>query len=143
MGRATVEWSASPPGKPGGTAPAARMPRLRLDQQMGGLLSVRFLEAGAAGGGPATQLVFAGVLEAGSRPLGCRHLRCRPRWPIRLEVRALARGGLTLEPHRPDLLRAQLARGRCELREQRWSCWASGSDGEEWRVEARPENQGK
>lgn len=106
-------------------------------------MSVRFLEAEAAGGGSSTQLVFAGVLEAGSRPLECRQLRCQPHGPIRLEVRALARDGLTLEPDRLDLLRAQLARGRCELSGQRWSCRASGSDGEEWGVEGLPENQGK
>lgn len=104
----------------------------------------RVLPGGGAGRERSiTQLVFAGVLEAGSRPLECRQLRCQPHGPIRLEVRAPARVGLTLEPDRLDLLRAQLARGRCELSGQRWSCRASGSDGEEWRVEVLLENQGK
>jgi hypothetical protein len=133
----------APPGKPEGALQRLECRRLRIDQQVPGLLSVRFLEAEPPGARPAVLLVFAGVLQAESRPMDCPQLRCRPHWPIHLEVRVLAHRGLDPGPLRSNLLAAQLGRGRCDLASRRFSCRARGADGEEWLVEAGPERHGK
>jgi hypothetical protein len=117
-----------------GSAPVElRCRRLRLDQQMRGLLSVRFLAADGA----ASQLVFAGMLAPGSRPMDCRQLRCFPRWPLGVNVRAVARSALLTERGGGGLLQAQLAQGRCDLDRRRLQCWVRAADGEEWRAEVQ------
>jgi hypothetical protein len=110
---------------------------LRIDQQLPGLLSLRLLGADSAAGSAAGQLVFAGVLEPGSRPLRCRQLRCRPQGTVRMQVSAMARSGLPQDPGATALLRSQLAQGRCVLQGKSLRCLARGADGEEWRVEAQ------
>lgn len=111
---------------------------VRLDQQDPGLLSVRFLTSPAAAVAMAGQLAFAGVLEAGSRPMQCRELRCRPRWPIRLRVSAVALSGLAEEAGGSPLPQGRLAQGSCELSARSLRCTASGSDGEEWTAVGQP-----
>jgi len=120
-----------PPG-----AAAAGCRGLRLDQQLPGLLSLRLLGAELQRGGSPGQLVFAGVLEPGSRPLGCRQLRCRPEGPLLLQVSAMARSSIPQDPGGSALLQAQRAEGRCRLEGQKLSCRVRGDDGEDWEVEA-------
>lgn len=111
---------------------------LRVNQQLPGLLSLRFLAADAGPGKGAGLLVFAGVLEPGSQPLQCQRLRCRPAGALRLRVSAMAAGGGPQEPMASPLPRSQPAQGRCDLEARRISCRARGSDGEEWQAEAEP-----
>jgi hypothetical protein len=112
--------------------------RLRVNQQLPGLLSLRFLAADAGPGKGVGQLVFAGVLEPGSQPLQCQRLRCRPAGALRLRVSAMAANGGPEEPMASSLPRSQLAQGRCDLHPKRFWCQARGADGEEWQVVAEP-----
>lgn len=111
---------------------------VRLDQQELGLLSVRFLAAAPAPPGLTLQLAFAGVLETGGRPMRCHQLRCKPHWPIRLQVSAMSLSGL-IEPSGPSpLQQGRLARGSCDLNARRLRCSARDSNGEEWIAEGSP-----
>lgn len=130
----------TPAGLAAGKAPSGPERRgcrgLRLDQQLPGLLSLRLEGADLQRGGAPGQLVFAGMLEPGSRPLGCRQLRCRPEGPIELQVSALARSAVPQDSAGTALLQAQRAHGRCSLKRGHLNCQVRGDDGEEWRVDA-------
>jgi hypothetical protein len=111
---------------------------VRLDQQMEGMLSVRFVNPAAGHLFLDHQLIFAGVLEAGSAAMRCRQSRCEPRWPLRLKVSAVGQTGLeAIEPTSP-ITRAQLATGHCLLEAGRFLCEADGPEGTHWRAEAEP-----
>jgi hypothetical protein len=122
----------SPGGQP------RRCQVVRLEQNLEGLLSVRFLadEAGPQGG--MEQLLFAGVLDSGQRPMACQQDgRCAPRWPTRMVVATVAatsfddRGLATTVPH------TLLARGRCEARRSQVQCHAENDAGERWSATAK------
>ncbi len=113
---------------------------VRLEQNLEGLLSVRFL-ADADGSGPqlgAVQVLFAGVLESGQQPMRCGpDGRCMPRWPTRVLVASVAaasfdqRGLATSVPH------TLLARGRCEVMRNRVRCQAQNDAGDSWSAQAQ------
>jgi hypothetical protein len=111
---------------------------VRLAQQEQGLLSVRFLAAAPAPPGVNLQLAFAGVLEAGGRPMRCHQLRCKPHWPIRLQVSVVSLTGLIEPSGLSPLQQGRLARGSCDLNARRLRCSARGSNGEEWIAEGSP-----
>ena len=106
---------------------------LRLDQQLAGLLSLRFLQDQRGAGTAAARLVLAGVLQPESRPMRCRDGACSPQLPLRLQVSAIARSGLNAL----ELPQARVARGSCRLEGRRALCEASDSEGSRWRIEAR------
>ncbi len=109
---------------------------LRLDQLLEGLLSVRLVTAAAAGRQSSQQLVFAGVLAGGSAPMRCGDGRCRPRWPLRLQVSAVAQSGYDPRGLALGLPASHLARGECQLERRRLRCSATGSGGLTWSASA-------
>jgi hypothetical protein len=120
-----------------GSSPATRDCRsVRIDQQLPGLLSLRFSEASANGPLGSPQLMLAGVLQPGSRALDCRDGRCQPHWPLTLQVSALADRGLRTRADLSQLPQARLAQGICHLNAQGVRCQAEDSDGLLWQVEA-------
>jgi hypothetical protein len=110
---------------------------LRLDQQMEGLLTVRFLQPGGMDSFLNRQLVFAGVLEEGSAGMHCRGSRCEPQWPLRLRVSAVGQAGYGPVAPPVGLPRAELASGHCELEARAYRCEAT-TERRQWRVEAGP-----
>lgn len=110
-----------------------RCQRVRLDQQLPGLLSVRFMAPPAAHRATETQLVFAGVLAQGSPAMECHGGTCEPKGPMRVQVSAVAENGFNPEG---TLLQAQLARGQCLWEERRLRCEASAPGGPSWTAEA-------
>lgn len=111
---------------------------VRLEQNLEGLLSVRFLAYGSDPQGGAEQVLFAGVLEPGQPAMQCQaDGRCMPRWPTSLEVGIVAaarfdeRGLVTAVPQ------TLLARGRCDLTRARVRCQAGNGTGERWSAEAK------
>jgi hypothetical protein len=109
---------------------------LRLDQLLEGLLTVRLVSTATGGSRPSQQLVFAGVLSEGSRPMRCSEGRCRPRWPLRLLVSAVAQNGFDPRGLALGLPASHLARGECLLERRRLRCSASGSGGLTWSASA-------
>jgi hypothetical protein len=111
---------------------------VRLEQNLEGLLSVRFLADGSDPQLGAEQLLFAGVLENGQQPMRCRpDGRCTPHWPTRVVVATVAvarfdeRGLATTVPQ------TLLARGHCELMRGEVRCQAESDEGERWSAQAR------
>jgi hypothetical protein len=116
---------------------ARRCQVVRLEQNLEGLLSVRFLAHGSSPQGGAEQVLFAGVLEPGQPSMQCHaDGRCDPRWPTSVEVGIVAaarydeRGLVTAVPQ------TLLARGRCDLNRARVRCQAGNGAGESWSAEA-------
>lgn len=111
---------------------------VRLEQNLEGLLSVRFMADGSDLQLGAEQLLFAGVLENGQQPMRCRpDGRCTPHWPTRVAVATVAvarfdeRGLATTVPQ------TLLARGHCELMRAEVRCQAKNDEGERWSGQAR------
>ncbi|MFM7313570.1 MAG: hypothetical protein ACKO0M_10455 [Cyanobium sp.] len=115
-----------------GTTPARPLAchGLRLDQQLPGLLSIRFLPAVANDTAAARQLVFAGVLLPGSRPMRCRDGDCTPELPLALQVSAIATslaGGL-------ELPQARVVQGTCRLQQREATCEVVDREGNRWQA---------
>ena len=106
---------------------------VRLDQQLAGLLSIRFLPAARDRSAPEQVLLFAGVLLRGSEPMRCRNGRCEPRWPVRVQLSALA----TSNPRNLGLPDARLVQGSCSLEQARALCHARDRDGRRWQATVR------
>ena len=103
---------------------------LRLDQNIEGLLSARFIANGQ-------ELVFAGSLAAGQRPMRCNNDGlCKPEWPTQLIVQTVAQAGLDKRDLPVSMPSARLAKGHCTLQKRAIQCQALAADGEEWRAES-------
>lgn len=120
--------------------------RLRLEQNLEGLLSIRFVGQGQGGLLASEELTFAGVLAEGYRPMACRpDGRClEPRQPVQLLVGSVARASFNSRGLINALPQARLARGQCRLALREIRCEAredtredSGVGTAAWRAEAR------
>jgi hypothetical protein len=110
--------------------------KVRIEQNLSGVLSVRFSLNAASGSSSGQQLVFAGLLSEGSEPMACRgDGRCQPRFPVQLSVNAIASGYYDRRGLAAALPQARIARGQCLIEAVRASCEATGRDGDQWRVE--------
>jgi hypothetical protein len=113
---------------------------VRLEQNLEGLLSVRFL-ADAAGSGPqlgAEQVLFAGVLESGQQPMRCGpDGRCTPRWPTRVVVASVAAASFDQRGLATSVPQTLLARGRCEVMRNQVRCQAQNDAGDSWSAQAQ------
>lgn len=131
---------ASSAGRSGTTADTSRgrrdCGRLRVDQQLPGLLSLRFISSWGPTTPGSRELVFAGVLERRSAPMHCLEGRCQPGGPLELQVTAVAVAGFDGQGLPGGVPRAILARGHCSLASHSVRCEASATDGERWSVEA-------
>ena len=104
--------------------------KLRLEQNIEGLLSARFVAPGA-------QLMFAGSLAKGQQPMRCDNEgSCNPQWPIQLEVRTVANGKMASSGLPAGLPQAQLALGFCLIDRTRITCVVLAANGEHWLAES-------
>ena len=111
---------------------------VRLEQNLEGLLSVRFLADGSDRQLGAEQLLFAGVLDSGQRPMRCNpDGRCSPRWPTRLVVANVATARFDGRGLATSVPQTMLARGHCELMRSQVRCKAENDAGESWSAQAR------
>jgi hypothetical protein len=124
---------------------------VRLDQQLPGLLSVRFFSRGQGPGPSKRLLIFAGILERGSSAMACRAGSCRWASPMRLRVSALAELGLSQLPiSKLDLSElglselavtsslptTRLVQGSCQIQPQRIRCQAQQEGEGAWWAQA-------
>ena len=106
---------------------------VRLDQQLPGLLSVRFFSRGQGPGPSKRLLMFAGILERGSPSMACRAGSCGWSSPMRLRVSALAELGLSEQGGTTSLPTTRLVQGNCQIQPQRIRCQAQmEGDGSWW-----------
>lgn len=104
--------------------------RLRLDQNIEGLLTARFLA-------PGQEMVFAGRLASGQQPMRCNNDgACKPEWPTQLIVQTAADAGLDRRGLPASMPSARLAQGHCEIQKRVIQCQALAADGEEWRAKS-------
>jgi hypothetical protein len=112
--------------------------RLRLEQNMEGLLSVRLITPSANQLFGSRSLVFAGVLAPGQKPMRCgADGECKPQWPIRLDVSTVATNLVLDGSPASTLPRALLAKGTCRLERHRLRCEAHDFSGQIWEAQAR------
>ena len=105
--------------------------KLRLEHNMAGLLSARFMAAGEV-------MVFAGALAKGQLPMRCNQDgACKPQWPTQVEVSTVASGRLEASGLPAGLPLARLARGNCVIQRNRIDCHALAADGEQWRAQSQ------
>lgn len=109
---------------------------LRLDQQIRGLISLSFAFQQAEGRLSTGKVVFAGVLEGDSQPMRCGQGRCEPRFPIWVQVSAVAQSGFEDQGVATALPRSYLVRGHCSVQAPRIRCQATSMDGTEWHSDA-------
>jgi len=106
---------------------------VRLDQQVAGLLSIRFLPVLRGRSAPAQQLLLAGVLMPGSQPMRCLDRRCQPQWPMRVQLSALA----TSNVRTLSLPQARVVQGSCSLEPTVVLCTARDHEGRRWQAKVR------
>ena len=110
--------------------------QLRLEQNVEGVMSVRFSLSANSNRYGREELVFAGILANDSEPMDCGDDgRCQPRFPLVFSVNAIASGLYNRRGLAATLPRARIARGQCRIEAVRASCEASGQDGARWRAE--------
>ncbi len=105
---------------------------------MEGLLSVRIIGRGRGSRFSSEQLVFVGLLEAGSASLQCEAGRCSPGWPLRLTVSNVASRRFDTLGLVTGLPSSHLARGHCALERNHFLCEARGRGGESVARGGRP-----
>lgn len=111
--------------------------RLRLEQNMEGLLSVRLIQPSSSQRFGSQTLVFGGVLVPGHRPMRCNpEGKCQPRWPIQLDVGTVASSLIPDQGQSPTLPTAVLAKGRCRLERHQLHCQAQDQGGRFWEAKA-------
>ena len=111
--------------------------QVRLDQQLAGLLTVRFLQSPRDPRTMGQQLVVAGVLSGASQPMQCRDGSCQPSWPVQLEVSALAHAEVDSRGISLSLPRAELAQGSCRLESRLFRCTLRNTTTrEQWTLES-------
>ncbi len=134
--------SAGSPGAPAAPPEAAggqRCQRLRLDQQLEGLLVVRWVSAAAGSRYASRQLAFAGLLDQGSPPLRCSPEGvCRPAGTMAVWVSVVAESGFDPRGLALGLPSTRRAKGLCRLERRRFRCEASDDEGRQWRAEGSP-----
>jgi len=119
------------PANLGSKQPSQGCLKLRLEQNIEGLLSARFMAPGEV-------VVFAGALAKGQLPMRCnKDGACKPQWPTQLEVSTVASGRLEPSGLPAGLPLARLARGNCVIQRNRIDCHALAADGEQWRAQSQ------
>jgi hypothetical protein len=112
--------------------------RLRLEQNLEGLLTVRLITTSGGQRFGSQNLVFGGALAPGQRPMRCStDGHCKPRWPMRLEVATVASNLAREESLAPTIPLARLAKGSCLLERRSLQCQARDQDGQLWEAKAR------
>lgn len=114
-----------------------RCGRLRLEQNMEGLLSVRLIHPSGSQRFGTQNLVFGGVLAPGQQPMRCNpEGECQPHWPTRLEVGTVASSLANGQDQPPTVPTAVLAKGSCLLERHQLHCQAQDQSGRFWEAKA-------
>lgn len=140
--RCRIERTA-PGGAAAGSEPASpsgqSCQRLRLDQQLEGLLVIRWVSGAAGSRYSSRQLVFAGLLDQASPPLRCNPQGvCRPAGAMAVWVSVVAESGFDPRGLALGLPSTRRVQGLCRLDARSFQCEASDPDGRRWRAEGTP-----
>jgi len=111
--------------------PQSNCQQVQLDQQMEGLLTVRFIAPGPQRDS-LNQLILVGLLEPNSQPLACQQGRCQPAGPLTTVVSTVSERSFDGRGLAQGLPKAWLASGSCRLEGRSLRCEATAPGGERW-----------
>jgi hypothetical protein len=117
-----------------GSAPAP-CHAVQFDQQLEGLLNIRFISSRGSGDGR-DQLTFVGTLSAESTPLSCRQGRCRLQGPVQTTVTSISETGFDERGVPIGLPKAWPSKGQCSVQQRQVRCEGKALSGETWRANA-------
>ncbi len=116
-------------------APQGNCQLVQLDQQLEGLLTVRFIAPGAQKDS-LNQLIVVGLLQPSSQPLACRQGRCQPSGSLSTLVRTVSERSFDGRGLAQGLPKAWLASGSCRFEPSSVRCEASSPSGDHWQATA-------
>jgi hypothetical protein len=108
---------------------------VQLNQQLEGLLTVRFIAPGAQKDS-LNQLIVVGLLQPSSQPLLCQQGRCQPDGPLSTLVSTVSERSFDGRGLAQGLPKSWLASGTCRFEDRRVRCQATAPGGEHWQAEA-------
>ena len=108
---------------------------VQLDQQVEGLLTVRFIAPGAQKDS-VNQLVVVGLLQPQSQPLLCQQGHCQPAGPLSTVVSTVSERSFDGRGLAQGLPKVWLASGSCRFEGRSVRCEAAAADGQRWQANA-------
>ncbi len=108
---------------------------VQLDQQVEGLLTVRFIAPGIQKDS-LNQLIVVGLLQPNSQPLLCQQGRCQPAGPLTTVVSTVSERSFDGRGLAQGLPKAWLASGSCRFEPRSVRCEAKAPGGEQWQADA-------
>ena len=115
--------------------PQSNCQQVQLDQQMEGLLTVRFIAPGAQKDS-LNQLIVVGLLQPNSQPLLCQQGHCQPAGPLTTVVSTVSERSFDGRGLAQGLPKAWLASGSCRFEGRNVRCEAAAPDGQRWQANA-------
>ena len=115
--------------------PQSNCQQVQLDQQMEGLLTVRFIAPGAQKDS-LNQLIVVGLLQPNSQPLLCHQGRCQPAGPLTTVVSTVSERSFDGRGLAQGLPKTWLANGSCRFEASHVRCEAAAPDGQRWQANA-------
>jgi hypothetical protein len=115
--------------------PQSNCQQVQLDQQMEGLLTMRFIAPGAQKDS-LNQLIVVGLLQPNSQPLLCHQGRCLPAGPLTMVVSTVSERSFDGRGLAQGLPKAWLASGSCRFEGRQVRCEAAAPDGPRWQANA-------
>ncbi len=116
-------------------APKGVCQAVQLDQQVEGLLSVRFIAPGAQKDS-LNQLIVVGLLQAHSSPLRCQQGRCQPAGALSTLVSSVSERSFDGRGLAQGLPKTWMVSGSCQVEASSVRCQAEAPGGEHWQASA-------
>ncbi len=116
-------------------SPQSTCQLVQLDQQVEGLLTVRFIAPGAQKDS-VNQLIVVGLLQPQSQPLLCQQGLCQPAGPLATVVSTVSERSFDGRGLAQGLPKVWLASGSCRFEGRSVRCEAATPDGQRWQANA-------
>jgi hypothetical protein len=116
-------------------SPQSTCQLVQLDQQVEGMLTVRFIAPGAQKDS-VNQLIVVGLLQPQSQPLLCQQGLCQPAGPLTTVVSTVSERSFDGRGLAQGLPKVWLASGSCRFEGRSVRCEAATPDGQRWQANA-------
>ncbi len=116
-------------------SPPSNCQQVQLEQQLEGLLTVRFIAPGAQKDS-LNQLILVGLLQPNSPPLVCLQGHCQLAGPLSTVVSTVSERSFDGRGLAQGLPKAWLASGSCRVEGRSVRCEAAAADGQRWQATA-------
>jgi hypothetical protein len=116
-------------------SPPSHCQQVQLEQQLEGLLTVRFIAPGAQKDS-LNQLILVGLLQPNSPPLVCQQGQCQLAGSLSTVVSTVSERSFDGRGLAQGLPKAWLASGSCRVEGRSVRCEAAAADGQRWQATA-------